>query len=201
MKTTIRLGETWKSYLLKSIFDPFKRASNLKGVETRISQGKLEKSLHKANALVMTLTRNLVPKVSFLSSLVVCKASSLVGHNTSARNPSLLGTWKGYIIKKYTTWALSSLQLHTIWSATHAVHWKQVNCKIRVNETGILTLNFIRIGSEKANVFPEPVGAQAKHSRSCKSKWHTQEIHNTPSLWKTRLELQQHLNTRQPLKD
>ena len=60
-------------------------------METRMSQGNLGKSLHEANALVITLTRSLVRAVSFINSILVCKASSLVGHNTNARNPSLLG--------------------------------------------------------------------------------------------------------------
>lgn len=80
------------AYLLMSILDSFKSASNLRGVETRMSHGNLEKSLHAANAFDMTRTRNFVPTVSFFNSRVVCRASSRVGHKISARIPSLLGT-------------------------------------------------------------------------------------------------------------
>lgn len=78
-------------YSLRLIFDSFRRKSNRNGVETRISQGTFEKSLHAANVLVITLTRNLVPTTSFFSSRVVCMASSRAGHKKTARTPPLLG--------------------------------------------------------------------------------------------------------------
>ena len=34
-------------------------------------------------------------------------------------------------------------------------------------EAAEITFSFIRIGSANAKVFPEPVGAHAKHSRPC----------------------------------